>query len=534
MCLKNILVIAAMALTLLSCKKDYPLPDQGVSLALNDARKASLSDVNYHLHFNIPDKKDKPIVAWEIINFNLKDVSNPLVLDFSVDSTHLISVSVPYTFRNQHIIIDPEDLTKGEMSIKIEFIAGDLSLNRNDEYLYSLFVPDRASTCFPLFDQPNLKATYSLALETPADWTAVSNGPLMSQSIVDGRHFYMFNTSKPISSYIIAFAAGKFKSATQNVNGREMTMYYRETDSVKVKKNLNDIFELHGKALAWLEDYTAIPYPFEKFDFALIPSFQYGGMEHPGSIFYNESSLFLDDNVSVNRKMGRASLIAHETAHMWFGDLVTMNWFNDVWMKEVFANFMAAKIVQPSFPQIDHDLRFLLAHYPSAYAVDRTKGANPIIQPLDNLKNAGTMYGAIIYQKAPVVMRLLERRIGEDMMRESLQEYLKTFSYGNAVWDDLVNIIDKRTPDDISAWSKEWVYTPGMHVYEANEEFPNPDGIEYGYFRMRETSVEKFFAEYQKWDKPVFRASMMINIWESRQHIFSQNWKRSSRQKEIH
>ncbi len=112
--------------------------------------------------------------------------------------------------------------------------------------------------------------------------------------------------------------------------------------------------------------------------------------------------------------LGRASVIAHETAHMWFGDLVTMRWFNDVWMKEVFANFMAAKIVNPSFPEVNHELRFLLSHYPAAYEVDRTPGANAIRQPLANLNEAGSLYGAIIYQKAPIVMRHLESLMGED------------------------------------------------------------------------------------------------------------------------
>ena len=101
---------------------------------------------------------------------------------------------------------------------------------------------------------------------------------------------------------------------------------------------------------------------------------------------------------------------------MWFGDLVTMRWFNDVWMKEVFANFMAAKIVNPSFPDVNHELRFLLAHYPAAYDVDRTAGTNPIRQPLDNLNEAGSLYGAIIYQKAPVVMRQLEALLGDDVV----------------------------------------------------------------------------------------------------------------------
>lgn len=517
--MKKILWIALLPIAF-SCKKEFPLPEKGVSLALNDFRKSTISDVNYTLWFDIPEGKTAAIEGRTTIEFNLTDDSQPLVIDFNVDSTKIRSVkagdeSIAYQHKNEHIIVDPEYLQNGKNTISIEFTAGDLSLNRNEEYLYTLFVPDRASTCFPLFDQPNLKATYTLQLRTPAGWKAMSNGALREEQPDDGNVLHSFDQTKPISSYIFAFSAGKFKAASQTVDGRPMTMYYRETDSVKVKKNVDEVFRLHAQALAWLEDYTAIPYPFGKFDFTLIPSFQYGGMEHPGSIFYNESSLFLDDNASVNRKMGRASLIAHETAHMWFGDLVTMNWFNDVWMKEVFANFMAAKIVQPSFPEIDHDLRFLLAHYPSAYSVDRTKGANPIIQPLENLKNAGTMYGAIIYQKAPIVMRHLEKMIGEDKMKESLREYLQVYSYKNAVWDDLVAIIDKRVEEDVAQWSKNWVYTAGMPVYETVNDMNSIDEFKYGYVPISDSVKAVFVHSYGRLDKPVFKAAMLINIWES-------------------
>jgi aminopeptidase N len=138
-----------------------------------------------------------------------------------------------------------------------------------------------------------------------------------------------------------------------------------------------------------------------------------------------------------------------------------MDWFDDVWMKEVFANFMAAKIVHPSFPEIDHDLRFVMAHHPSAYGVDRTGGANPIRQPLDNLREAGTLYGAIIYQKAPIVMRQLETRVGEEIFREGLREYLAAYAYGNATWPGLIEILDRRSPEDLASWSRVWVEEPG-------------------------------------------------------------------------
>ena len=184
-------------------------------------------------------------------------------------------------------------------------------------------------------------------------------------------------------------------------------------------------------------------------------------MEHAGKILYNASGLLLDESATQNQMLGRASVIAHETAHMWFGDLVTMRWFNDVWMKEVFANFMAAKIVNPSFPEVNHDLRFLLAHYPAAYDVDRTPGANPIRQPLDNLNEAGSLYGAIIYQKAPIVMRHLEALLGEDSFRDGLREYLNAHPFGNATWTDLIAVLDRRTPVDLAAWSRVWVEQPG-------------------------------------------------------------------------
>jgi aminopeptidase N len=241
-------------------------------------------------------------------------------------------------------------------------------------------------------------------------------------------------------------------------------MLHRETDAAKVARNRDTVFDLHASALAWLERYTGIPYPWGKFDFLLVPSFQFGGMEHPGAIFYNAATLLLDPSATQNQKLGRASLIAHETAHMWFGDLVTMRWFNDVWMKEVFANFMAAKIVNPSFPEINHDLRFVLAHYPSAYEIDRTPGTNAIRQPLDNLNEAGSLYGAIIYQKAPIVMRQLEGILGEAAFRDGLQQYLRLHRFANATWTDLIALMDERTPEDLAAWSRAWVEEAGRPI----------------------------------------------------------------------
>ncbi len=441
-------------------------PEPGISLELATARARTIEDLRYDLSFEIPPEASEPISGRTALRFTLTEMSGPLVLDFAPGGdfvTSVVTAGTPSRYRavNGHILIPPDELVHGENTVEIEFRAGDASLNRNAELMYTLFVPARAHLAFPCLDQPDLKARYTLELAVPTDWEAVANGPEVSRETDGDRVHIRFAETQPIPTYLFAFAAGEFQIETAERDGRTFRMFHRETDAEKVQRNRDAAFDLHAGALRWLEDYTAIEYPFEKFDFVLIPSFQFGGMEHPGAIFYGASRLLLDPSATQNQMLGRASVIAHETAHMWFGDLVTMRWFNDVWMKEVFANFRAAKIVNPAFPEVNHDLRFLVAHYPAAYGVDRTEGSHPIRQDLANLNGAGSLYGAIIYQKAPIVMRQLERILGTDAFQDGLRAYLERFEFGNATWTDLVRVLDERTDLDLIAWSRAWVEEAG-------------------------------------------------------------------------
>lgn len=440
--------------------------EPGVAAVLAVQRAQTIGDVRYDLSFAIPADPSQPVTAKETVRFSLKDTSQPVVLDFEPDADSGIAVSmggkpVAVKLVNGHIVIPKEFLRAGENTFDMVFRAGSAPLNRNPDFMYALFVPARAHQAFPCFDQPDLKARYTLALDVPASWRAVANGEETGREVKGDRVAIRYAETKPIPTYLFTFAAGEFQVETADRNGRTFHMYHRENDAAKVARNRDAIFDLHAKALAWLEDYTQIPYPFGKFDFVMIPAFQFGGMEHPGAIYYNAAPMLLDESATENQMLGRASTISHETTHMWFGDLVTMRWFNDVWMKEVFANFMAAKIVNPSFPNVDHALRFFASNYPTAYGVDRTEGTHPIRQELDNLNAAGNMYGAIIYQKAPIVMRQLERMLGAEKFRDGMRAYLKQFQYGNATWLDLVKILGDQTGQGVSAWSKAWVEEGG-------------------------------------------------------------------------
>jgi aminopeptidase N len=461
-------ISAAGMAVLLACACDRSPPAPGVSLELAQARAAAISDLAYDLHLVIPESKAEPVTGTVTISFVTADSAGPLVLDFRAPPGHVKSVTlngapVKYTAPTDHIVIPAGSLTGGApLSIAVEFVSTDAALNRHDDFCYSLFVPDRASTAFPVFEQPDLKASLTLKLTIPAAWKAVSNGsPVMRDFAAGTTHTVHFAPTAPISTYLFSFAAGLLAEETAERDHRTLTMFHRETDSAKVARNRETIFDLHATALRWLESYTGITYPFEKVAFFAVPAFQFGGMEHPGAVWYRAESLFLDPTASRNQELGRASLIAHETAHMWFGDLVTMRWFDDVWMKEVFANFMAAKIAGPSFPDINLDLRFFQAHHPSAYGVDRTPGTNPIRQRLENLREAGSLYGAIIYQKAPIVMRQLETLVGDSIFREGMRRYLDRFRYGNAAWPDLIAILDELSLEDLAAWSRAWVEEPG-------------------------------------------------------------------------
>ena len=437
---------------------------EGVSQALALDRARNISALGYELALDIPERKQDPVRGRETLRFDLADPSRPLLLDFSETAVSSLSVGTEKAAVESvhgHLVIPADSLRRGSNVVTIEFTAGDAPLNRNDDFLYSLFVPAHASQAFPCFDQPDLKGSIALTLTIPSTWVAVANGFEKDRSTTAGRTTIHFAPTKPLPTYLVGFAAGKFTIEEAERDGRKFRMYHRETDEAKVARNRDAIFDLHEKALTWLEDYTARKYPFEKLDFVLIPAFQFGGMEHAGAIFYNASSLLLEETATQEQELARASTIAHETSHMWFGDLVTMKWFDDVWLKEVFANFMAAKIVNPSFPNIDHQLRFLLAHYPSAYDVDRTEGANPIRQRLDNLRDAGSLYGNIIYDKAPVVMRQLEEMLGPDGLRDGLRDYLSRYSFGNATWTDLIKILAGRTDENLEAWSHAWVDEPG-------------------------------------------------------------------------
>lgn len=463
----SMLIVGILASCTTTPQPNTELFEPGVSKALAEFRKEHFTQLIYDLCFFIPESEQEEITGNNRITFTLTE-SQPIILDFKVKPEQIKSVSlnnqsVPYQLENEHIVIDKQYVKPGENEVFISFIVDDQSLNRRDDLIYTLLVPDRARSLFPCFDQPDMKASFGLVLEYPASWEAVTNSPMrLLYTITEkDKKLVLFNYTEPISTYLFSFVAGKLKREVYNHNDREISLYHRETDPRKVAQCPEIASEVFD-ALDWMEAYTAVPYPFTKYDLIILPGFQYGGMEHTGATLYTDRRMFLNEHPTLNEQLSRSALIAHETAHMWFGDYVTMKWFDDVWTKEVFANYFASQIVEPLYPEVNHRLNFMLDYIPSAYSEDRTAGTNPIKQELDNLCNAGLVYGNIIYTKSPVMMEMLVKRIGKEAFQQGIREYLKTYAYGNADWDGLIGILDKYTDEDLLSWSKIWVNEKGM------------------------------------------------------------------------
>ncbi|GAA4322464.1 M1 family aminopeptidase [Mucilaginibacter gynuensis] len=463
------LLISGIATPCFAQKKEIKV-EPGVSYSLAAYRHQVLTNIQYDINFNIPADKDSAIAAEETISFDLSSTAQGLQLDFKQSAGHIKSVTINSTtttpnWQQEHLVIDAKYLHKGANKLTIQFTAGNESLNRNTGFVYALFVPDRARTVFPCFDQPDLKSKFLLTLQVPVDWNVLANA-VKKDSVLNGeRCTYHFANSDKLPTYLFSFTAGKYTSLRQMTGKRQSEFLHRETDSTKIRLSVGSLFKAHEDAIAFLEQWTGIPYPFQKVGFAAIPDFQFGGMEHPGEIQYKASALFLDDGATKDQYIARSNVISHEVAHMWFGDMVTMAWFNDVWMKEVFANFMADKVTEKLMGTETFNLKFLQDHYPAAYSIDRTAGANPIRQQLDNLQDAGSLYGNIIYHKAPIMMRQLELLMGKDNFRKGVQEYLRKYAYGNATWNDLIAILSKYTKADLYSWNKVWVNQPGRPIF---------------------------------------------------------------------
>jgi aminopeptidase N len=454
-----------------------PMQTSGVSADLAKHRAQTVHNVRYDLALDVtaPDSATGRVtVRWT------RTDGGSAVLDFR--GRHLISASAngftvnigqPAGYNHGHIVIPPTVLRLGDNSASFVFTtdiaaSGASIIKSHDpdgsDYLYTLLVPADANQLFPCFDQPDLKARVTLTLTAPRAWRTLANGAESRADTSGGAIAHHFNETKPLSTYLIAFAAGPWQTATTTVNGRSISVYMRRSRAKEADPDT--LLALTHRAVSWMESYFGIPYPFEKVDFLLAPAFPFGGMEHPGAIFFNENSFIFRERPTLARRLGRFSTILHEVAHQWFGDLVTMQWFDDLWLKEGFATYMAAKAQYSLDSTTGAWKTFYQGNKPAAYNVDQTTGTNSLWQKLDNLDQAKSNYGAIVYNKAPSVLKQLNFLVGEEAFQNGIRQFLKDHSYANATWQDLLGAVGSAAGRSLDDFGKNFMLRAGMPIVE--------------------------------------------------------------------
>ncbi|MBM3906887.1 MAG: ERAP1-like C-terminal domain-containing protein [Gemmatimonadetes bacterium] len=443
----------------------------GVSRELAASRAKSLTDVRYALSLDITARDTVP--GQVVVSFRRTGTAD-VVLDFRGRSLGTVVVNgtrVPkVAYNGAHLTLPAALLRNGANQVQISFVATSAptgasiirSTDRSDgsDYLYTLLVPADANQLFPSFDQPDLKARVTLTLRTPGAWTAIANGRLTRSDTAGAVVTHQYAETAPISTYLIAFAAGPWHHASSTVRGRTINAYVRASRAREA--DLDTLLALNHRALEWMERYFDRPYPFDKYDFVLAPAFPFGGMEHPGAVFYNEDRFIFRERPTLPRVLGRYNTILHEVAHQWFGDLVTMKWFDDLWLKEGFATYIAAKALSDLEPTSEAWKTFYLGNKPAAYGVDQTLGTTPLWQQLGNLDQAKSNYGAIVYNKAPSVLKQLNFLVGDAAFQRGVRQFLATHAFANATWQDLLAAIGGAAGRDLTAWGRQWMLRPGM------------------------------------------------------------------------
>lgn len=337
-----------------------------------------------------------------------------------------------------------------------------LSKANNRRYAVTQLEATDARRMFPSFDEPAFKATFSLAAVIDEGDHAISNGAVMSDTPGPrpGQHTVKFDTSPKMSSYLVALAVGDFECIEGGADGTPI----RVCSTPDKKALLGFALESAQQILKYYNRYYAVKYPFKKLDVVAVPDFAAGAMENVGAIFYRESYLLADpSNASTATKKTVAVVLAHEMAHQWFGDLVTMQWWDDIWLNEGFANWMESKPVEAWKPDWNIDLQDVQSNQ-QAMGLDALRSTRPIRSNASTPAEINELFDGIAYEKGAAVIRMIERWLGEEAFRKGVNAYIEKFKYGNARAEDFWSTVAHTADKPVDLVMKSFVDQPGVPI----------------------------------------------------------------------
>jgi puromycin-sensitive aminopeptidase len=462
------------------------MPDKTATATSRKAHSYKLptyvTPINYQIKL-LPDLKNFTFEGQESIDIEVHEATKQIVLnciEIDVKSASIteegseFAGQVTLDDKNQRAtILFPKQLPPGLKTLHLSF-AGILndklhgfyrsryldSTGQEKAMATTQFEATDARRAFPCFDEPEYKATFDVTLVVDEDLTAISNGSLKSQkSLGNGKKEMVFNRTMKMSTYLVAFIIGELEGTDpiESADGTPIRIW-----ALRGKKHLASFArDCAAATLSFFSHYYGIKYPADKLDLIAIPNFASGAMENLGAITFRETALLVDQESASHAELERiADVVAHENAHMWFGDLVTMKWWNGLWLNEAFATFMEMLAVDDWRPEWKRWESFSAARA-SAFAVDALHTTRAIEYPVKHPDEAGGMFDILTYVKGASVLRMLEQYLGPEQFRKGINFYLNKHQYANAETTDLWDALQSATKDPVRKVMDSWIFQGG-------------------------------------------------------------------------
>ncbi|MDQ3449084.1 MAG: aminopeptidase N [Chloroflexota bacterium] len=416
-----------------------------------------------------------------LIAFSVQDTSRSLFVDFKGGAIEQLTVNGAAVMpqRQGDRIIIPADLLTERMRVEVRYenaydTGGDglhhfLDPEDGQEYIYSNFQPFSAHRLFPCFDQPDIKATYELTVDAPLDWKVVSSDQLASQAEaqVDGRRRHRFSRTPRFSTYLLALVAGPYHVIRrQRPDGIELGLYCRRSLAQKLAVDADEIFQVTEQGFDFYSELFDQAYPFSKYDQLFMPEFNIGAMENVGAVTFSESYVFRDPPTESQRQ-GRGEVILHELAHMWFGNLVTMRWWDDLWLNESFASYISYLALTKATRFTGAWRAFTTDMKRWAYHQDQLPTTHPIAGEAPDTDSAFLNFDGITYGKGAAVLKQLVATIGHNGFRDGLRVYFRRHAWDNATLADFLAALEEGSGHELAEWSRLWLETASVNTIEA-------------------------------------------------------------------
>ncbi|MFF0818198.1 aminopeptidase N [Rhodococcus sp. NPDC003318] len=359
-------------------------------------------------------------------------------------------------------------------------------------YLYTQYEPADARRVFACFEQPNMKAPFTFAVTAPADWEVLSNRPAVTREESGGGRRIEFSPTLPISTYITAIVAGPYHRVESSWSRDDLAVPLGVLCRASLAQYLDadTLFEVTRQGLDFFAEHFDFPYPWGKYDQVFVPEYNLGAMENPGCVTFTEAYVFRGAATDAQYE-GRANTILHEMAHMWFGDLVTMQWWDDLWLKESFADYMGALASAEATRWTDAWVAFANRRKAWAYSQDQLPTTHPIVADIVDLEAAKLNFDGITYAKGASVLKQLVAHVGRDAFFAASRRYFREHAYGNTTLADLLTELSAASGRDLEAWARAWLQTTGMSTltlerrgkrYEIVQTDPRPHTLGVGLY----------------------------------------------------